>query len=53
MTRRSTVHDTFVINRAFAFGRELVFAACSSLPSKVFSWMSLTMRGAVSRAHWY
>ncbi len=34
MTARSTVHDTFVINRTFAFRRELVFAAWSSLAAK-------------------
>ncbi|MEA3183079.1 MAG: hypothetical protein QOI59_6602 [Gammaproteobacteria bacterium] len=34
MTRRSTVHDTFVINRNFSFKRELVFAAWSSAEAK-------------------
>jgi len=34
MTQRSTVHDTFVINRTFAFGRETVFAAWSSVEAK-------------------
>jgi uncharacterized protein YndB with AHSA1/START domain len=34
MSKRSTVHDTFVINRTFAFRPELVFAAWTSAESK-------------------
>ena len=34
MTKRSTVHDTFVINRNLAFARENVFAAWSSAAAK-------------------
>ena len=34
MTRRSTVHNTFVINRSFAFKREWVFAAWTSAAAK-------------------
>ncbi len=34
MTQRSTVHDTFVVNRSFAFNRELVFAAWASAEAK-------------------
>ncbi len=34
MTQRSTLHDTFVINRTFAFQRESVFAAWSSAEAK-------------------
>ncbi len=34
MTKRSTVHDTFVIDRAFAFEREVVFAAWASAEAK-------------------
>jgi uncharacterized protein YndB with AHSA1/START domain len=34
MTVRSTVHDTFVINRTFAFPRDLVFAAWATLEAK-------------------
>jgi len=34
MTKRATVHDTFVINRSFCFGRELVFAAWASVERK-------------------
>jgi len=34
MTQRSTVHDTFVIKRNFAFKPELVFAAWASAEAK-------------------
>jgi uncharacterized protein YndB with AHSA1/START domain len=34
MTKRATVHDTFVINRTFAFKRELVFASWASAEAK-------------------
>jgi uncharacterized protein YndB with AHSA1/START domain len=34
MTKRATVHDTFVINRTFAFERELVFASWASAEAK-------------------
>jgi uncharacterized protein YndB with AHSA1/START domain len=34
MSKRSTVHDTFVINRSFAFRPELVFAAWTSAEAK-------------------
>jgi uncharacterized protein YndB with AHSA1/START domain len=34
MTQRSTVHDTFVINRNFSFGRETVFAAWADVTAK-------------------
>jgi uncharacterized protein YndB with AHSA1/START domain len=34
MTQRSTIHDTFVINRNFSFRRELVFAAWTSAEAK-------------------
>jgi len=34
MIKRAAVHDTFVINRSFSFGRELVFAAWASLEGK-------------------
>jgi uncharacterized protein YndB with AHSA1/START domain len=34
MTQRSTIHDTFVINRNFEFAREHVFAAWTSAPAK-------------------
>jgi uncharacterized protein YndB with AHSA1/START domain len=34
MTKRATVHDTFVINRTFAFRRELVFASWTSAEAK-------------------
>jgi uncharacterized protein YndB with AHSA1/START domain len=34
MSKRSTVHDTFVINRTFAFRPELVFAAWTSAEAK-------------------
>jgi len=34
MTRRSTLHDTFVINRIFSFQRDLVFDAWSTVESK-------------------
>ena len=34
MTKRATVHDTFVINRSLAFARELVFAAWASVEGK-------------------
>jgi uncharacterized protein YndB with AHSA1/START domain len=34
MGTRSTVHDTFVIDRTFAFKRELVFAAWTSAEAK-------------------
>lgn len=34
MTKRSTVHDTFVIDRTFNFRRELVFAAWASMEAK-------------------
>ena len=34
MTRRSTVHNTFVIKRSFAFKREWVFAAWTSAAAK-------------------
>jgi uncharacterized protein YndB with AHSA1/START domain len=34
MTKRSTVHDTFVIDRTFAFRRELVYAAWTSAEAK-------------------
>jgi uncharacterized protein YndB with AHSA1/START domain len=34
MTKRSTVHDTFVIDRTFAFKREFVYAAWTSAEAK-------------------
>jgi uncharacterized protein YndB with AHSA1/START domain len=34
MVKRSTVHDTFVINRNFPFARQAVFAAWSSTEAK-------------------
>jgi uncharacterized protein YndB with AHSA1/START domain len=34
MTRRFTVHDTFVIDRTFAFKREFVYAAWTSAEAK-------------------
>jgi uncharacterized protein YndB with AHSA1/START domain len=34
MTKRSTVHNTFVIKRSFAFKREWVFAAWTSAAAK-------------------
>lgn len=34
MTKRSTVHDTFVIERTFSFKRELVYAAWTSAQAK-------------------
>jgi uncharacterized protein YndB with AHSA1/START domain len=34
MTTRSTVHDTFVIDRTFAFKREFVYAAWTSAEAK-------------------
>jgi uncharacterized protein YndB with AHSA1/START domain len=34
MTKRSTVHDTFVIDRTFSFKRELVYAAWTSAQAK-------------------
>jgi uncharacterized protein YndB with AHSA1/START domain len=34
MTKRSTVHDTFVINRTFSFERALVFEAWTSAEAK-------------------
>ena len=34
MTQRSTVHDTFVIDRTFAFKREFVYAAWTSAEAK-------------------
>jgi uncharacterized protein YndB with AHSA1/START domain len=34
MSTRSTVHDTFVINRTFAFERAVVFAAWTSAEAK-------------------
>lgn len=34
MSKRSTVHDTFVINRSFAFEPQIVFAAWSSAEAK-------------------
>jgi uncharacterized protein YndB with AHSA1/START domain len=34
MSKRSTVHDTFVINRTFGFRPELVFAAWTSAEAK-------------------
>jgi uncharacterized protein YndB with AHSA1/START domain len=34
VAKRSTVHGTFVINRTFAFERELVFAAWSNAEAK-------------------
>jgi uncharacterized protein YndB with AHSA1/START domain len=34
MTKRSTVHDTFVIDRTFAFEREFVYAAWTSAEAK-------------------
>jgi uncharacterized protein YndB with AHSA1/START domain len=34
MTNRTTDHDTFVIDRAFAFKRELVYAAWTSAQAK-------------------
>ena len=34
MTRRSTVHDTFVIDRTFAFKRDFVYAAWTSAEAK-------------------
>ncbi|SRR6266702_6641080 len=34
MTKPSTVHDTFVINRTFAFKREFVYAAWTSAEAK-------------------
>ncbi|MFL6606047.1 MAG: SRPBCC family protein [Steroidobacteraceae bacterium] len=34
MSKRSTVHDTFVINRTFAFKREFVYAAWTSVEAK-------------------
>lgn len=34
MTKRATLHDTFVINRTFSFERELVFEAWSSVEAK-------------------
>jgi uncharacterized protein YndB with AHSA1/START domain len=34
MTQRSTVHDTFVINRTFSFERALVFGAWASAAAK-------------------
>jgi uncharacterized protein YndB with AHSA1/START domain len=34
MTKRRTVHDTFVINRTFPFARELVFAAWATPEGK-------------------
>jgi uncharacterized protein YndB with AHSA1/START domain len=34
MTKRSTAHDTFVIDRAFAFKREFVYAAWTSAEAK-------------------
>jgi uncharacterized protein YndB with AHSA1/START domain len=34
MTKRSTVHDTFVIDRTFAFKRDFVYAAWTSAEAK-------------------
>jgi len=34
MSKRSTVHDTFVIDRSFAFEREFVYAAWTSAEAK-------------------
>jgi uncharacterized protein YndB with AHSA1/START domain len=34
MSKRSTVHDTFVIDRTFAFKREFVYAAWTSAEAK-------------------
>ena len=34
MSQRAALHDTFVIERRFAFGRELVFAAWASSEAK-------------------
>jgi uncharacterized protein YndB with AHSA1/START domain len=34
MTKRSTAHDTFVIDRTFAFKREFVYAAWTSAEAK-------------------
>jgi uncharacterized protein YndB with AHSA1/START domain len=34
MTKRSTVHDTFVIDRTFAFKRDFVYAAWASAEAK-------------------
>lgn len=34
MTKRSTVHDTFVIDRTFTFKREFVYAAWTSAEAK-------------------
>ena len=34
MTKRSTVHDTFVIDRTFAFNRDFVYAAWTSAEAK-------------------
>jgi uncharacterized protein YndB with AHSA1/START domain len=34
MNKRSTVHDTFVIDRSFAFKREFVYAAWTSAEAK-------------------
>ena len=34
MTKRATLHDTFVIHRTFSFDRETVFAAWSSAEAK-------------------
>jgi len=34
MTQRSTVHDTFVIDRTFSFKREFVYAAWTSAEAK-------------------
>jgi uncharacterized protein YndB with AHSA1/START domain len=34
MTKRSTVHDTFVIDRTFAFRRDFVYAAWTSAEAK-------------------
>jgi uncharacterized protein YndB with AHSA1/START domain len=34
MSKRAAVHDTFVVNRAFSFPREWVFAAWTSVEAK-------------------